>query len=87
MGGAELKQRTIPVPGANTELTAYDFGSKGPRAFITAGVHGGECTSIRVAEMLVSELERIEDSLGCLQDPPCHPQAFAELQRTSPVDG
>jgi predicted deacylase len=89
MGGAELKQRTIPVPGANTELTAYDFGSKSPRAFITAGVHGGECTSIRVAEMLVSELERIEDSLqgSFTVIPVAHPQAFAELQRTSPVDG
>ncbi len=84
-----LKQRTIPVPGADTELTAYEFGTSGPRVFITAGVHGGEGTSIRVAWMLISELERIESSLmSCFTVVPvAHPQAFAELQRNSPVDG
>ncbi len=83
-----MRQRIIPVPGADTELTAYEFGSQGPRVFITAGVHGGEGTSIRVAEMLISELERMEDSLQASFTviPVAHPQAFAELQRTSPVD-
>lgn len=74
------------------QVKTYVFEGKNPenkRIILTAGMHGGETTSIIILRDLISYLKNIdEDSIkGTITAVPvCNPEAFRYKRRTNPAD-
>ena len=81
----EMKQ-IGSFPFGQMEIHTFEGDPSGPKAAITAGIHGDEQTGVHTARLILKALEsaRVKGVIKVL--PVCNPTAFMRRQRRSPFD-